>query len=456
MATRDRLRVVVTGHAGLEKGDVLARLCQYIYSQDPAWQAVGSNPEYRQRVEKSLAQVYEAETDLDMLGFLELGWRDQQRLWRRSVSRAIARWEKEDPRYAFFSIHLSYQWHSGFFSPFSWRIEIATDKGEEMEDSLLRFIRDRFKPDYCVALIDDIQAVQHRIAPGIHIRLRELLTWRNFEILLTDFLAKEAILKIHPDLELVGAPFEYSPVVAIRHPPEMLYRLLAEPECLRIYASYPISRTRDKHRDEIDRFRVALNTRFTVYDPLTIDERPLQKLLKDYREHSSNVPALGQQLTLAAEDRWFIPAECTLCGEEPKEILNFEVNEIDEITRVFPGEKTEIDRTIEARDFRLIDQSDCLVVYRPQFQKGELSGGTEAEIRYAKNTQKRVFLIHDPVADGLLNPETFDVEFLGGPYRLDHISNLSDLANQGRVLEDLIKRLNENASALVARRTMSL
>ena len=84
---------------------------------------------------------------------------------------------------------------------------------------------DLFQPDYCVTLIDDIQAVQRRIASGINLRLRELLTWRSFEILLTDLLAKETILKTSRKFNSVDFPFDRSPIVAIRHPPAMLFQI---------------------------------------------------------------------------------------------------------------------------------------------------------------------------------------------------------------------------------------
>lgn len=452
-----KLRVVFTGHAGLAKGRVLRRLCQYIYSQDPTWRE--SSPAERQQREKELAQVYEAEVRLrPMAGFLEMEWRAQHLAWRRSLDTALSQLEAQNPppRCAFLSLHVTYQWHSGFFSPLPWRINVArSTKGYALENTLTDFIRDRFCPNYCVTLIDDIHAVQDRIAPGISIRLRELLTWRNLEIHLTDFLARETVVaQNNPGLDYDPAefPFFRSPVVAIRHPPEMLYRLLTEPNGPHIYTSYPITSTRVAHRDEIDRFRYTMHRHFTVFDPVTIDERPLQNILQAYRTSNPTEPAWGRMLALQMEDRWPISADRTLCEEPPKVFNNIRADELYEVAYPGEGSKSEIDRMIEARDFRLIDQSDCVVVYRPYFRSHTLSGGTKAEVEYAKRTQKPVFLIHDPINDGALDPLIFGPEFIGGPYRYDRVGDLGDTETQSKILGEVTDIIKTKSAELVRRR----
>src|SRR3989442_11048073 len=63
-------------------------------------------------------------------------------------------------------------------------------------------------------------------------------------------------------------------VVAVKHSRRMLYRLLFRRDILRIYASFPISDTRDKSKRvaEVNKFRTELESRYTVFDPCTIDE----------------------------------------------------------------------------------------------------------------------------------------------------------------------------------------
>lgn len=438
------LRVLFAGHTGLGKtSHVLPRLRQYVYSQDSAWQNTTSSAD-RDLREKELAQQFDAEDQLKLMHtFLNLGWRGQRDAWLRSVRQAIQDCNEAEPspRFAFLSLHLSYQWHSGFFSPLSWG---SVD--HQSLTSAIDLIREEFRPDYCICLIDDIQAVQERLAAEIHLRLRELLTWRNVELLLTDLLAHETILRPGRQRWLVEFPFEYSSLFAIRHPPEALYRFLVEPSCPRLYASFPISRTRGtaEYRAEIDRFRNGLHERFAVFDPLTIDERPLLALLG---EPNDGVVVLN------AEDRWPIPAERTLCGEGPKAYGHLRADEIREITtRASSMTKSELDRTIEARDFRLIDQADALVVYRPLFLRGELSGGTRAEMVYAQRSGKPVFLVHDRDLDGEINPETFDVEFVGDQV-IDEYGHLDDPGTQRQALDRLFAKIGDQAQNLTSRRT---
>ncbi len=454
----ETLRVVFTGQSGLGKRNILSRFCKYVCT--------------RQQLKENFVRCYHAEDHLgvSMTSFLRLGWRDQHRRWKRSIRSALREWENERPPYAFLSLHLSYQWRSRFFSPLSWRDVVEAEESETIRPSLLYYIGEKFQPDYYVTLIDDIQAVQQRVAPTLqqHLRLRELLTWRGFEVFLTDLLAQDTVLRSQPDRDHLDFPFERSPVVAVRHPPEMLYRLLFEPQRPRIYASFPISRTRDTHQGEINRFREALHRVFTVFDPVTIDERPLQSLLQGYRAEylakqpeltdPSSVPLLGVRRTLAAADRWYIPPESTLCDEAPRD-TELALDEIQEIAVARPAAKIEIDRTIVARDFRLIDQADCVVVYRSLFGEGRPSRGTKEEMQYAAEREppKAVFLIHNPAAieaggdGGPFIPDTFGLEFIEDE-DLFQFANLSQPANQDEALKGVVARLEEKAAELTANR----
>jgi len=155
---------------------------------------------------------------------------------------------------------------------------------------------------------------------------------------------------------------------------------------------------------------------------------------------------------LSAQDRWTIPAELTLC-REPSRDFHLNTDELNEIAKHSEGERTVIDRTIRDRDFRLIDQCDCVVVYRPQFQKGEWSGGTKAEVAYARHKGRVALLVHDPDLDSELTPDAFDLEFREGPDLFNQIGNLADPSNQEKVLDQVIQRLNTLAPELIKPRT---
>jgi hypothetical protein len=69
----------------------------------------------------------------------------------------------------------------------------------------------------------------------------------------------------------------------------------------------------------------------------------------------------------------------------------------------------EIDNQIARRDYRLIDQVDCVVIYRPTMRRpaGWNLGGTRLEYEYAKRTQKPALVIRDE-KDGPFEDPPFD------------------------------------------------
>ena len=239
-----------------------------------------------------------------------------------------------------------------------------------------------------MTLIDNVHVVQKRIRENKYdFRLVELLRWRNVETLMTDILAQQVISEDYRREDSEKYPFEHSPVVAVRHPRNMLFKFLSEPELPRIYASYPISEPRriahdsgsNNSIDEINRFRQFLHNRFTVFDPVTIDERPMQLLLG---QHDND----EDKLNLPADAWWPSQGDNSLDGEELVEIPDLLVSDVKEIATEIGDESSEIDRQIRSRDFRLIDQADCVVVYRPTYRKKDWSKGTYHEMRYAQDT----------------------------------------------------------------------
>jgi nucleoside 2-deoxyribosyltransferase len=68
----------------------------------------------------------------------------------------------------------------------------------------------------------------------------------------------------------------------------------------------------------------------------------------------------------------------------------------------------EIDNQIAQRDYRLIDQVDCVVIYRPSMRKrGWDLGGTRLEYMHAVETGKPVLVIRDKI-DGPLEKPPFN------------------------------------------------
>lgn len=457
MPGNDELRVVFTGHTGLRKRTVLLRLAKHIYAQDKDWCEAGelTNPEIQKKRGNELVGIYGAEDKIDTDTFLQLTERDQQRVWRGSILDAMSSWKSADPKpkYAFLSLHLTFQVSSLFFSPMAWKIP-GGEHPPAPKNVLINCLQE-FDPHYFVTLIDDVHIVQKRIRKKqFEFRLIELLRWRNVETLMTDILAQLVIGKGNRPEDSEKYPFERSPVVAVRHPTDMLLKFLSKPELPRIYASYPISNPRQiaadtgsmDSIDEINRFRKFLHDRYTVFDPVTIDEKPLQFLLKQHG------PADGDELTLTADKWWPMQDNDSLVGEESADVsglLGFDLKEIG--TEV--GEQgSEIDRQIRQRDFRLIDQADCVVIYRPTYRKKLWSTGTYHEMLYAHDdAKKRVFVIRDPEADGSLNKPPFQVNM---PKRniFDDVAGLDNPANQQIVLEKVCEEIDKIADQFTKNR----
>jgi len=382
---------------------------------------------------------------------------NRRRAWEKSFSHTIDEWREQQrrPRFCFLTMHLSWQVGSQFFSPLSWR------HPPDYNDILVNFLRDEFKPQSIITFIDDIYSAQYKIRKDkYHFRLLELLRWRNVETLLADTLAQQVVPAQYFQEDRDRYPFEHSPVVAIRHPKKMLYTLLTDKMKPRVYASYPISEPREMAEKlgteepikEINHFREFMHDQFVVFDPVTIDERPLEfirkRLDKEFykkkkdklistlykaRNIKSNKGRIDHKLneeikrlantflkikedteiSLLKGDRWPTEGEDTLCGDDPVDIENLSLKEIAEITSggIAGAEKqfSEIDRQIQSRDYRLIEQADYVVVYRPTLNKDRWSTGTFSEANYAHFVGREVFVIRDR-KDTPLNSPPFGMD----------------------------------------------
>lgn len=88
------------------------------------------------------------------------------------------------------------------------------------------------------------------------LELPEIITWRDEELFLTEIFS-------HFD----DKPFY---LVAKAEPPETLGRLVIDPDCQKIYLSYPISaiqRTNPEFLDEVVRYAEKLRQKYVVFNP---------------------------------------------------------------------------------------------------------------------------------------------------------------------------------------------
>jgi hypothetical protein len=476
------MRIILSGHTGLEKQKIIANIA----AQLPQG--------YRVR-------HFSAEGGLNPKTLIPS--RDLMDQWWESFDKHVVQpWDGGDEKtLSVITMHACWQVQSHFFSPL-----ISPHR-----EPLIDFLRARYKPDFIITLIDDIYRCQHVIANrdengeirGFSFSLAELLRWRNVEIILSDMLAMAVCDRALSELY----PYARSPVIAVNHPVRTLLRYCYEPTLPRVYLSYPISAPR-KALDsgdpspvaETNHFRTYFSRELTAFDPVTIDERPLSLLLQKSRrgiaeklreilkartealcrkvsadlgtdekqtivtDFTSELDTLitealeDRYLQLSTADRWPRPGEDpdSLKGEAQIDFKWLSMQQIGGIASEIDKRQSEIDRQIRFRDYRLIDQADCVVIYRPNYGgRADWSGGTSAEARRALfEVKKPLFVITDPSADTPLNEGPFGMD-LEGHNRIEvaRLSGHGDSEKQReRAFREAIQRVQESTKDVLNRK----
>jgi hypothetical protein len=374
------MRVIFTGQTGINcDSEVLKNL--ELFCKE------GNNPTEGLKL-YSLSEELER-LKVDMISFLDCqNPQSKADIWKRAFNKILSKVKNEDPKQHFFlSIHHVFYRYSSFFSPVEW--------------DLIK----EFQPDIFITLIDDLYSIWKRIksrneeSPSeSHFCLRELSSWRSAEILMTDLLAKS----LSSSKKIIR-----NYVVAVKHPAQMLHGLIFKPEKLIVYTAFPITSSRGKSEnvDEINNFRMKLHEKFIVFDPITIDEDILRILLKEQ-------PLEKKTLLVSEKDRWPIPRGWSLCKDVDYPI-ELKANDALEVVQ-------DLKDHIMLRDYRLIEQADCIAGYRPYYER-QRSLGMFAEMTYARDVSyKRPYFVHFPDKDG--EPKDSPFARLGVPF--DTVENL--------------------------------
>jgi len=235
------------------------------------------------------------------------------------------------------------------------------------------------KPELFICLVDNIEAISHRLHTDhvIDATLKDLMVWREEEILATEMLA-----------QAMGCGNQFYVLSRGRDEPtlETALRLVTRPDMKKVYPSFPMTHVVDMPDvlAEIDAFRAELAKHFIAFDPGDVDEKLL----------------LDNALAAAKEGRDYITANVLGPGETPTEI-NVPVKQVLDIAG-------DIDGQIYARDFKLIDQSDMIVSLVPELPGGVpgLSSGVERELQHAFEGSKEVYVVWKPKK----NPSPFITE----------------------------------------------
>lgn len=286
---------------------------------------------------------------------------------RRSVFKDILN-DTTQRRHAVINTHATFRWRHGLFRAFDFDQVQA------------------FNPDLFICLVDNIEAVYHRLHQDhtLDATLKDLMVWREEEILATELLAVS-----------MGCGNRFYILSRGRHQPslETFSRLVTLPELHKVYPSFPM--THIEHlpdvKAEVQAFRDALSAHFICFDPGDVDEKLL----------------LDRAIEAAKSGRDFIEASVLDAHDKPQEI-RVSVKQVLDIAG-------DIDGQIYARDFKLIDQSEMIVSYIPELQGGipALSSGVERELHHAFECGKEVFVVWKPKR----NPSPFITETATGVFR---------------------------------------
>lgn len=365
------MRILFTGHTGINKDTVLQRLALAIAAER------GVPPDLDNVNTRKVVRVYCLEdfiyTRTGLRGYLEskdAAWLEDQ--WRAAAQDLSDVLDRDPAEFELISFHCTFQRGGVITCPVDVEILLA------------------MKPWKLVTLIDDVYDTWRRIQirdelneTNFLIRLKEMANWRWVEILTTDLLTRF--------LSSQGEPVE-NLVLAVKHRVDTARRLVLESQSKRVYAACSITEPRktDEGRKAIDEYRREMAERYASFDPLSIDEKlvPLFSRAREARGRDEVVVLLQE------DDRWLIDREDILTG--PEEGLYPITLPVDEVLEV----ETEISRQIEARDFRLIRQSECMAAFRPMFE-GEPSQGVISELKYARDGAHRATFIYSPLADGI-------------------------------------------------------
>jgi hypothetical protein len=179
----------------------------------------------------------------------------------------------------------------------------------------------------------------------------------------------------------------------VRHPYSSFHNLIFNIFPTTLYFSFPISKTRNNpaYVEEINNVRVDLHNIIesndgVLFDPVTIDELPTNI----FDSAKSNDP-----FKFDSSSRW--PIDANGLSDNPEWPVEISCDEVTEA-------REDIKNQVRVRDFKLIDNSQFTVVYKPNF--GGFSVGVNYEITYTSGQAKRVYVFQpkDNGTSATLNP----------------------------------------------------
>ena len=327
------MRIVVTGQVGLDKKPFLSRVVE-----------IARQHQYDLTLCNVGDMMYAEAPDVGPGKILDLPLSRLTGL-RRSVFKDILATCEQAPN-VLINTHATFRWRHGLFYGFDYDQMKALDA------------------DLYIALVDNVDRIHRRLILDGHTdhTLKDLMVWREEEILATELLAQ--IVRGHGCFYIASVGFGDSPCDA-------MMRLIFRPEHKKAYLSFPMTHVVDMPDTltEIEQFRKQLKGYFVCFDPADLEEKYLT----------------GVALEAAREGQ-----------------RSVEIGPVDEKVSVDVAQLVDIipdiDGQIYARDFKLIDQCDMIISLIPELPDGRpgLSSGVERELQHAYESTKDVFVIWKP------------------------------------------------------------
>ncbi len=391
------MRIVVTGQIGLDKKHYLEHVAALARSHGEALQTYHIGD-----------MMYREAADIPPGRILDLPLSRLNSL-RRAVFRDILA-DVPNHKHALINTHATFRWKHGLFAAFDF-------------DQLAAFNADLY-----ICLVDNIETVHERMLAGHDLEhsLKDLMVWREEEILATEILAKANLRPASgPAAPAAEQPkfFVLSRGRAPGSTAETLFRLIFRPAMKRVYPSFPMTHIHDLPEilAEVNAFRAEMAQKFITFDPGDVDE----KLLADQALQAAKEGRTTIDLP-ASPPASAVPLTSSKTRNSKLETRNsFRLN-ISDILAILP----DIDGQIYARDFLLVRQSDIVVSYIPEIPgsnsgadalvgrppsgadalvgrrggakvagKPGLSSGVERELQHAHDHGRETYVIWKPAQE---------------------------------------------------------
>ena len=332
------MRAIVTGQIGMDKKDYLDKVVHLAgeRGENVALYNVGD-------------MMYKEAPDVRPGRILDLQLSRLNAL-RRAAFKDIIQDSAGKPN-IIVNTHATFRWRHGLFSAFDF-------------DQL-----QQLKPDLLICLLDNIEVVADRLRRDheTDATLKDLMVWREEEIMATELLA-----------QALGLGNGFYLVARGRHKDttESCFRMICRPQMRKVYPSFPMTHVVNlpDTLKEIDAFRAELAKHFVTFDPGDVDEKLL----------------LDAALAAAREGKEFIE---TLPGSFTggKKSLRVSVKQVLDIAG-------DIDGQIYSRDFKMVRQSDMICSLVPELPDGMpgLSSGVERELHHAFEHGRDVYVVWKP------------------------------------------------------------